>query len=60
MVPNREAGVSGWGHLVLLPRRQRHPVGRRLGDGVPGLVEGGVAGMGGLGGGGLVVVLRRH
>lgn len=58
-IPNRKAGASERGYLVLLPC-QRHPVGRRLVDGVPGLVEGGVTGMGGLSEWGLVVILRRH
>lgn len=39
---------------MLLPG---HPVGRRLGDGVPSLGEGGFAGTGGLSEWGLVVIL---
>lgn len=61
-VPNREAGVSRWGYLVLLPwqRGTGDPVGRGLGDGVPALVEGGVTRVGGFGERGLVIIRRRR
>lgn len=50
------AGVSRWGHLLLLPWNS---VGRRVGDGVPSLVEGGFTGTRRLSEWGLII-LSRH
>lgn len=60
-IPNWEARVVRWGDLVLLPwqRGAGHLVGRQLGDGVNGLVEGDAM-LGGFSERGLVKLRRQR